>query len=434
MNSEECARKNVNLFLLFRVVFNARFYYPVLAILFLDLGLSLEQYSLLNVAWAASIVGLEVPSGVLADLWGRKKLVVLASVLMVVEMAIFAFAPTENIQLLFYLFFFNRILSGAAEAAASGADEALTYDALEKAGLEKTWPNVLEKLGRLQSIAFFVAMIVGAAVYDPSTFNIVGGWLGLDWNVQAQDVVRMPIYLTFLLSLVACFASFNMIDHSESDSEVSFGKATKEIIDAGKWILFSPIAFFVIFAYVCNDSVIRMFMTMTSQYYRVLELPEASFGVIGSVFALIGFISPTIAKRLIKLGSAQKSFAALSLSTLLFLALLPITTELWGLIFAAGLGLGMGITGFLVSHYLNEAAEPKKRATILSFKGLAGNLVYGGVGIFFAGLLKSLEQEMPGASENTIFMEAMGYLPWVFLGMIVLAYASAKIQNINCAR
>ena len=57
------AIRNVRLFIAFRVFFNARFYYPVFTILFLDFGLTLEQFALLNAAWAAAIVLLEVPSG-----------------------------------------------------------------------------------------------------------------------------------------------------------------------------------------------------------------------------------------------------------------------------------------------------------------------------------------------------------------------------------
>src|SRR6476620_9511182 len=76
--------RNIPLFIAFRVFFNARWYYPVLAVLFLDFGLTMEQYALLNVAWAAAIVGLEVPSGALADQIGRKRMVVLAAALMVV--------------------------------------------------------------------------------------------------------------------------------------------------------------------------------------------------------------------------------------------------------------------------------------------------------------------------------------------------------------
>ena len=50
------ADRNWRRFVLFRVLFNSRFYYPVLAVLFLDLGLSATQYTLLNFAWALAIV------------------------------------------------------------------------------------------------------------------------------------------------------------------------------------------------------------------------------------------------------------------------------------------------------------------------------------------------------------------------------------------
>ena len=85
--------RNLALFIAFRVLFNARFYYPVLGILFMDLGLTLEQYALLNVIWAATIILLEIPSGALADVIGRKRVVVLSALLMVAEMTVFAFAP-----------------------------------------------------------------------------------------------------------------------------------------------------------------------------------------------------------------------------------------------------------------------------------------------------------------------------------------------------
>ena len=56
---EALAIPNIRRFIAFRVCFNARFYYPVFAILFLDFGLSLEQFALLNAVWAVAIVLLE---------------------------------------------------------------------------------------------------------------------------------------------------------------------------------------------------------------------------------------------------------------------------------------------------------------------------------------------------------------------------------------
>jgi hypothetical protein len=47
---------NIRLFIAFRIFFNCRFYYPVFTILFLDYGLTLEQFALLNAAWAATSI------------------------------------------------------------------------------------------------------------------------------------------------------------------------------------------------------------------------------------------------------------------------------------------------------------------------------------------------------------------------------------------
>src|SRR5271156_698036 len=82
------ADANWRRFVFFRVLFNSRFYYPVLAIFFLDLGLTAAQYTVLNFAWALAIVFTDVPAGVLADRIGRKPLVLAAAVCMVGEMAL----------------------------------------------------------------------------------------------------------------------------------------------------------------------------------------------------------------------------------------------------------------------------------------------------------------------------------------------------------
>src|SRR5580704_10966111 len=119
-DSSDAADRNWRRFILFRVLFNSRFYYPVLAVFFLDLGLSATQYTLLNFAWALSIVAVDLPAGVLADRLGRRPLIVAAAGAMVVEMILLCLAPRDGGTLLFVCCLANRILSGAAEGMASG--------------------------------------------------------------------------------------------------------------------------------------------------------------------------------------------------------------------------------------------------------------------------------------------------------------------------
>jgi len=64
------ADRNWRRFVLFRVLFNSRFYYPVLAVLFLDLGLSATEYTLLNFAWALAIVFTDLPAAQAKDFFG----------------------------------------------------------------------------------------------------------------------------------------------------------------------------------------------------------------------------------------------------------------------------------------------------------------------------------------------------------------------------
>src|SRR6266853_2858214 len=133
-------------FVLFRVLFNSRFYYPVLAVLFLDLGLSATEYTLLNFAWALAIVAVALPAGVLADRIGRRPLVVAAAASMVVEMILLGVAPRQGGTMLFLCCLANRLLSGAAEGMASGADEAVVFDSLAERAREREWPLVLEQV------------------------------------------------------------------------------------------------------------------------------------------------------------------------------------------------------------------------------------------------------------------------------------------------
>ena len=162
---------NPRRFVLFTVFYNARAYYPVLAILFLDLGLTLDQFVLLNLIWAATIFLFEVPSGALADTVGRKKLLVTAAVLMVVEMSCLLLAPRNGGALLFALCVVNRVCSGLSEACASGADEALAYDSLPEDERAGAWDKLLATTMRWRSLGFVIAMVLGGLIYDPVPLN-----------------------------------------------------------------------------------------------------------------------------------------------------------------------------------------------------------------------------------------------------------------------
>lgn len=429
------ALSNVRRFIAFRAFFNSRFYYPVFTILFLDYGLSIEQFAILNTIWAFTIVLTEVPSGALADLIGRKQLLVATSLLMIGEMALLAFVPLGNSKLIFSAFLLNRILSGLAEALASGADEAMAYDTLIAEGDPEDWPKVLDIQMRIRNFSYMITMTIGAMIYDPGTVNSVLHWFGLKIDLSQQITMRFPIYLTLGLGILSLLTTLGMQDPvleeknktDPADAWQRIKEVSRITMMAGGWILKSPMALAIILFGMSLDHCMRMIVTMTSQYYRVIGLPEASFGLIGAGIAMIGLVVPRIARAMVEYFKPITN--VLWVISLGMISLLGLSTFLpiLGILPMALVFVTMMITSFFTSHYLNKITEPRQRATVLSYKGLAFNAAYGIIGLLFAGLISNLRSNVevttPHATraliEDEAFRQSILYFPW-YLGLILI--------------
>ena len=437
--------QNVRLFIAFRVFFNCRFYYPVFTILFLDYGLTLEQFALLNAAWAATIVLLEVPSGALADTVGRRNLLVFTGALMVMEMMLLCFAPRGNPGLLFALFLVNRILSGAAEACASGADEAIAYDTLKEKGDINDWPRVLEVQMRVQSIAFIIAMSMGAAVYDPNLMQRLAHGLGFNVHLDQGLTLRFPPFLTLLMAILTLLCALRMRETDSGNDQFHAGRgssivdAFKLTLAAGKWILITPFALIIILAGLSFDNCIRMIITLRSQYYRLIDLPEAIFGLIGSGLAIMGLVMPRLARIMAQKHSPQFNLMVMASCTLIGLIGMTFFWPIIGLIPVILLAGVIYLQNFFQSHYLNRITRSHQRATVLSFKGLSFNLAYGMIGVLYSMLLAHLrsvvgkvQPDLTGAQlENLVFIKSIAYFPGYFLLTMlgVLIFASWRLKH-----
>jgi MFS family permease len=439
---------NVRLFVLFRTAFNARFYYPIFTILFLDFGLTLSQFAMLNAVWAGTIVLMEVPSGALADVMGRRNLLVFTGWVMVIEIALICLAPRSNTDVLFLCFLVNRVLSGVAEAAASGADEALAYDTLKANGMAHLWGRVLEVQMRVRSLAVIVAMSLGAAVYDPDLVQGVLSALGTEITVSKAVTLRLPLWLTLVMALVTLAAALKM---REPDSGSTGSTATCQrpgiagcksavfgalgmTLSAGRWILNTPFALVLIGAGLLFDGILRVVLTLTSQYYRLIDLPEAAFGLIGSALGLLGLVVPRLARAMAENRTPRFNLAVLAAMTVIGLAGLVPVWPVYGVLPVVLLAAVMYLINHFMSHYLNRITDSSRRATVLSFKGLAFNLSYGLAGIGYTLMLERLRSHdpgrlaagmSPGAVEDQIFVASLATFPWIFMAALTVLVASA---------
>jgi MFS family permease len=421
-STSQLADGNRRRFIAFRVLFNARFYYPVLAILFLDLGLSATEYTLLNFVWALVIVFAEVPSGALADRIGRRPLIVAAGCCMVLEMAVLLFAPLNGGMTLLLFCLVNRVLSGTAEALASGADESLAYDSLAAEGRAGEWPNVLADVMHWQAAGMLLAMLVGATVYDPDLLNQMLAYCGSELRVTQGFTLRLPILLNLFSAAGVLWLALGMREPSVATPHVrvTMDTAWRDTLAAGAWILRTPVVLFAMLAGVVLDSVIRLLLTFGSAFYRLIALPEASFGVIGAVMAGMGMVMSPVVRQVFTHGSLLRHYLILVALTLFGLLGVAVQIPWWGVLFMIPLVAAMNALNFILSNTLHDQVNSAQRATVLSFKGLIFNLGYGLVSLLFALLLRSMRDT--GNAESAL-SGALAILPlWLVFTLALLTW------------
>jgi len=447
--SKEQLEGNIRRFIIFRLFYTARFYYPIFTILFLDYGLTLEQFAILNMVWAVSIVLAEVPSGALADIVGRKRLLIFAALLMVMEMALIVFAPIGASSLLFLMFLGNRICSGLSEAAASGADEALAYDSLKALGREDEWAQVLERTTFVVSIGFFTTMILGAFAYDPAIVNRMLALLNTSWQLPDSLVIRLPVILTLLTAGVVLVTAMGFYDlDAKTDSGADQGdqgragdsllEPFRQILSAARWTVGHRFVLFVILAALALDSVARQFAVLSSEYYRLIDIPVSWFGFVGAGMSLIGILNARISRYLVSNRSPLFNFLVLSALLMSGLVGISFAVPYFGVLFAVGAFAMMGMVQFQASYYLNREADSDIRATVLSFKGLALNLGLGIASLLYTALVASLRNaQEAGLSEEIIservFVDALAAFPIYYVLLFVVLVIAAKLSIGNCA-
>jgi hypothetical protein len=300
----------------------------------------------------------------------------------------------------------------------------------------------------MQSITYMGAMSLGAAVYDPSLMQRVVNWVGLDIRLTQDITLRFPLFLTLVMALLTLWTTLRMHEiNNRSDTEYtadengrnSIATSFRTTLNAGSWILKTPFALMIILTGLLFDNCIRMLGTLNSQYYRLIQLPEAAFGLIGSGMSLLGLFVPLMA-----LGMVRKRSPAFNLWVMFGLTLTGLigVTYVWpliGLLPVVLLRIVMYLLNFFQSHYLNRITSSAQRATVLSFKGLSFNLAYGLIGLLYALLLALLRdrailgQPLLTASEleNTVFVQSLAWFPWYFIltMILMLVFAWWKLKD-----
>jgi MFS family permease len=339
---------------------------PVVVTLFVDHGLSMEQVFWLQSIFAGCIVLLEVPSGYLADLFGRRRSLILAGVFHGAAYTVLALADS------FALFVCFEVLAALGNSFFSGSDVALLYDT--EAALGERWQGT-RTLGR---------RLLWAQVGETAAALLCGVLVvhGLGWPATVNAVVAwVPLLLAF--GLVEPPRRRAGTDHRENIRSIL------RVLFRG-----DPTLRLTFIALVVYGLATLLAVWSFQDYWRSIGVPLAWFGVIWAAYNLTVALVGRVAHRLERGIGARAVIICIGLMPILGYGGMALGAgEGAGeagragplvLLFAVAAGLtfqvGRGLNQVVVKGAMNHRVPAELRATANSLSSLGVRVLFVGIG------------------------------------------------------
>ncbi len=330
---------------------------PIFVPLLQGHGLSMNQVLQTQALFALTIALLEVPSGYIADLWGRRQAIILGA-------AFFAFGFlcllwADN----FVDFLVYEVIVGIGFSLISGADLALLYDTEvylqdEELGGGAGAGKSLSRLISLEAAASGIAGLVASLL--------------LLWSLEAVVVAQAVIGL---LPLALAFA---LVEVPRPAFEVSHQSNARSIMDL---LLFGkPVVLWTAFAIAVFGLLAVYVFWIYQKYWEVQGIPIAYYGYIWAALALTVAVSARYASALEQRLGTRSVLCLIGALPLLGLVGMALGGGWIGVMFGFALQLSRGLSMSLFYEALNRRVPGNFRATVNSLVSLAVRAIFIGTG------------------------------------------------------
>jgi len=351
--------QNVYLTLLLFSTLAASFIWGINTLFLLDAGLSSTAAFAANACFAAGQVLFEVPTGVVADTWGRRASYLLGAVTLSVATVLYWLA--WQLHAPFWAWAVSSVLLGLGFTFFSGATEAWLVDALKHTGFK----------GNLEAVFSKAQIVGGAALLSGS----VAGGLVAQWTNLGVPYILRSVALA--VTFVVAYRYMKDWGFTPRPSGRPLQEMRQVLRTSLRHGLGNPPVRWMMLSTVFTSGVGFFAFYAMQPYLLQLYGNEQVYSIAGLAAAIIAgaqIVGGAAAARVRALFRRRTSaLLAGLLASCGCLALLGMTTSfwvaiallvLWGLIFAATMPIHQA--------YMNGLIPSEQRATVLSFDSLLG--------------------------------------------------------------
>lgn len=322
---------------------------PIAVLFWQDNGLSLQQIFILQSVFSIVLIALEIPTGHLADSWGRKNALIMGSLFITMGYTIYAVGAS------FSAFLAAEIVIACAFSLNSGALEALMYDSLLEHGAEG-------RSRRIFGRQFMIMLMAEAGA------GIAGGLLAL-------ASLRLAMAATVPCMALSIGAALSLREPKRA--RMPRTKHLAHIRHAITHAVRRDVRLRSVIALYSVLGTLTLFLAWFTQPYQQLAgLPVALFGVTHAI-ALLG--AACAARTMMRLERRMDDRLLLIMLTAIiigtFMVLSAIHPAIGIFVLLAGRS-AFGALRPLVNDILNKLTASDMRATVLSMNSCAFRIVF----------------------------------------------------------
>lgn len=170
-------QKQIRLLTMIRIIRMFLITMPIIVIYWQSQGLQMKDIFILQVVFSVVVILFEIPSGYFADKYGRKKSLVIGSILGTLGFFTYWALPSYEGFLL------AEIIMGLGAGFISGAGHALLYETLQKFGKEKLHTKLQGRIFAFGNISEAVAAILA-------------GIIASTWSIEAVIFTQWVVIMT----------------------------------------------------------------------------------------------------------------------------------------------------------------------------------------------------------------------------------------------
>lgn len=305
-------------------------------------GISFTQIMILQSWFLLWIFILEIPTGTIADFFGRKHSLFIACIVNIAGVLVYVSYPS------FYIFMLGEFLWAASAALMSGADEAFVYDTLKKIKQAKMSKKIFGRVENFKLAGIMISAPIGSVI--ATRFGLAAPTL----------LMSIPLLIAFFIALT--FKEPKTTQKVESERYIHILKEGVKFFYKNKvlkilaldMVVIATVAYFMIWLY----------QLMLKQ----AGVSIAYFGLIHAAFVASQIIIMSNYERFEKLLGSKKRliFFSAFITGIMFIigGLTSFTPIVLGVIFIGG-GFGLSRRPLFAS-YMNKYIPSPKRATVLS--------------------------------------------------------------------